>query len=232
MTITFENDNNIIVYTLEKVIVYARRTQQIFVARCVWWLALIIGLDQGLVNYIDIIQSRVAVTVTSEETPVVVEASDGESIEGQQDQILQECEAYLQHSRRLQEIHQLKNSGSSKSGRINPLKATKKSLKNKFKKTQGSKEKPVTSRTEGIEPKELARRKAAGECLRCAWPADRKEAHRIKDCRRPSKPEEGTASYPKGKAYERAKIPEETSEPDTGSSSEGEEESTKINSKE
>jgi hypothetical protein len=33
MTITFENNNNVIIYALEKVITYARRTQQIFVAQ-------------------------------------------------------------------------------------------------------------------------------------------------------------------------------------------------------
>jgi hypothetical protein len=58
MTITFRNDNDVIVYALEKVITYARRTQQIFVAHCVSWLASIIGLEQNLVIYIENIQSR------------------------------------------------------------------------------------------------------------------------------------------------------------------------------
>jgi hypothetical protein len=58
MPITFENDNNVIVYALEKVIAYARRSQQIFVAQCVWWLASVIGLEQGLINHVDNIQSR------------------------------------------------------------------------------------------------------------------------------------------------------------------------------
>jgi hypothetical protein len=58
MTITFENDNDIIVYALEKIISHARRTQQVFVAQCIWWLASIIGLEIGLVNHIDILQKR------------------------------------------------------------------------------------------------------------------------------------------------------------------------------
>jgi hypothetical protein len=58
MTIVFENDNDVIVYALEKVISYARRTQQIFVAQCVWWLASIIGLDNGLIVYIDNIRKQ------------------------------------------------------------------------------------------------------------------------------------------------------------------------------
>jgi hypothetical protein len=66
MTITFENDNDVIIYALEKVISYARRTQQIFVAHCVWWLASVIGLEQGLIIFIDNIQSQVEVAVHSE----------------------------------------------------------------------------------------------------------------------------------------------------------------------
>jgi phosphate starvation-inducible protein PhoH len=65
MTITFENDNDVIVYAFEKVIAYARRTQQIFVANCVWWLASIIGLEQGLINHIDNLQSRAQVTTAA-----------------------------------------------------------------------------------------------------------------------------------------------------------------------
>jgi hypothetical protein len=53
MTVTFENDNDVIVYALEKVISYARRTQQIFVVQCVWWLVGIIGLEEALVDHID-----------------------------------------------------------------------------------------------------------------------------------------------------------------------------------
>jgi len=53
MTITFENESDVIVYALEKIISYTRRTQQIFVAQCVWWLGLIIGLESGLVVRID-----------------------------------------------------------------------------------------------------------------------------------------------------------------------------------
>jgi hypothetical protein len=58
MTITFKNDNNVIVYALNKVISYARRNQQTFMARCVWWLASVIGLEQGLVIYINSLRER------------------------------------------------------------------------------------------------------------------------------------------------------------------------------
>jgi hypothetical protein len=68
MTITFERNNDLIVYALEKIISVARKHQQIFVAQFVWWLASIISLEKGLINYTNNIQSRIKVTVTSGET--------------------------------------------------------------------------------------------------------------------------------------------------------------------
>ena len=62
------------------------------------------------------------------------------------------------------------------------------------------------AKTEGIEPSEVQRRKAVGECLRCAWPSDRKGSHRVKDCIRPIKLDKGTASYPKAKEYQKMKV--------------------------
>jgi len=60
--------------------------------------------------------------------------------------------------------------------------------------------------TEGIDSSKLERRKSAGECLRCAWPSDRKGRHRVKDCERPIKLDKGMASYPKAKEYQKMKI--------------------------
>jgi hypothetical protein len=53
MTITFKNDNDVIVYALEKIIAYARRNQHIFLTQSVWWISSIIGLQQGLITHID-----------------------------------------------------------------------------------------------------------------------------------------------------------------------------------
>jgi hypothetical protein len=58
MTITFENDSDVIIYGLEKIISFARENQYLFVANCVWWIAGIIGLDTGLQRYIDNLESR------------------------------------------------------------------------------------------------------------------------------------------------------------------------------
>jgi len=60
--ITFENGNVVIVYALEKIISYTRENQYIFLAQSIWWIASIIGLQQGLVIHIDNLESRENVT--------------------------------------------------------------------------------------------------------------------------------------------------------------------------
>jgi len=90
------------------------------------------------------------------------------------------------------------------------------------------------SKTEGIGPSKIERKKAAGECLRCAWPSDRKGNHRVKDCIRPIKLDKGTASYPKAKEYQKMKVAaieldegseDESSDDEDSQSDESEEES-------
>jgi hypothetical protein len=58
MTITFESDSDVIVYALEKIISFARENQYLFVANCTWWIARVIGLDSGLIMFIDNLSSR------------------------------------------------------------------------------------------------------------------------------------------------------------------------------
>jgi hypothetical protein len=131
MTITFENENDVMIYGLEKVVSHTRRTQQIVVAQCVWWLASIIGLDRGLVNYIDNIQSRIEVSVISEEIPDNTAVTSEKQEEDRQVQILKECEEFLQDSRSLRGLAALKATGKTKTGQINPTPISKKALKKK-----------------------------------------------------------------------------------------------------
>jgi len=58
MTITFENDNHVIVYGLERIISYARENQYIFLAQSIWWIASVIGLQQGLLIHIENLKNR------------------------------------------------------------------------------------------------------------------------------------------------------------------------------
>ena len=225
MTVTFENDNDVILYALEKVISYARRTQQIFVAQCVWWLASIIGLEQGLANYIDNIQSRTDTTVLPENVPGVdrtVSPVPRDIQEDQrQDKVLKECEEYLKDSRRLREIAALKATGKTLTGFVNPTAISKKCLRKKDRQPRKTASLPRkdTSRLAGIAREEIARRRVNEECLRCAWPSDRKGSHRVADCRRPIKLGKGTANFPKAKEYLKAtQAPQQN--PDEGRTSE------------
>jgi hypothetical protein len=58
MTITFENDNDVIVYALEKIIAFTKENQYLVVANCAWWIAGVTGLDSGLTIFIDNLESR------------------------------------------------------------------------------------------------------------------------------------------------------------------------------
>jgi len=58
MAISFENDKNVIVYAFEQIISYTRQHQYIFVAQSVWWLAPVIGLQEGWTSHIDNLQKR------------------------------------------------------------------------------------------------------------------------------------------------------------------------------
>ena len=203
MPVTFENDNDMIVYALECVIAHARRTQQVFVAQCVWWLASVIGLEQELVSHIDKLQSGKD-TTPQEQLPREDLATPKDLAEvSQVDQVLNRTEQYLRESKQLREIVALKTSGTTTTGRINPMKRSKKSLRRTQRISKDAATNNDCIKTEGIEVSEIRRRKAADECLRCAWPGDRKGNHRVKDCRRQIKLDKRTANPPKDRNYQK-----------------------------
>jgi len=65
MTLTFENNKDVIVYALERIISHARKHQYIFVAQSIWWIASVIGLTEGLAMHIDNLRIRREVTIVS-----------------------------------------------------------------------------------------------------------------------------------------------------------------------
>jgi hypothetical protein len=159
MTSTFESDNDIIVYEIEKIISYARRTQPIFVAQCVSWLASMIGLEQRLASYIDNIQSRLDVSVIPEEAPSIGKPVSPTPRDNQEerrrDLVLQDCEMFLQDSPQSREIASLKSKGKTHTGRINPSSISKKHLRKKDRKPASERLTKETSQkadpmTEGI----------------------------------------------------------------------------------
>lgn len=117
------------------------------------------------------------------------------------DKVLGECKDFLRSSRRLREVAALKASGRTSIGLINPTSVSKKFLK----KNDRSQKKPAEVDTElrvvGINKDELQRWRSGGECLRCAWPSDRKGAHWVNKCKRPLKLEKGTASFSEDKRH-------------------------------
>jgi len=198
MPVTFENDNDIIVHALDCVIADARRTQQIIVAQCVWWLASIIGLERELVSHIDMFQGERNPT-PQEQLSREVSATPRDLAEDERiDQVLDNTEQYLRESKRLREIAALKVSGETSAGRINPRRKSNKYLRQsrRVSKATAIKEQKNYSKTDGIDDCKIFRRKSTGECLSCAWPFDRKGSHQVKDCIRGIKLDEGTATFP------------------------------------
>jgi hypothetical protein len=86
MTLTFENDNNVIVYALEKIISYSRENQYIFLAESIWWISLIIGLQQGLVIFIDNLKIR----SNNSKTAIVLDTQNNHYIHPSRLAVLQE----------------------------------------------------------------------------------------------------------------------------------------------
>ena len=70
----------------------------------------------------------------------------------------------------------------------------------------GGSVKTFSSQTEGIPQAEMDRRSKAWECMRCAWPADRKGNHKTMHCYRPIKIDAGTANFPKAKEYQKLRV--------------------------
>jgi hypothetical protein len=58
MTISFEKENDILVYALEKIFSFARENRYIFQAQSVWWISSIIRQQQGLIDHIHNLHKR------------------------------------------------------------------------------------------------------------------------------------------------------------------------------
>jgi hypothetical protein len=162
MTITFENNNDVIICAFEKVISYARKNQQIFVAQCVWWLASIIGLEQGLVIHIDNLQKR-EYSAPLKDHPGIVHSDKAQQILSERavsptprdltedqraDQVLERAERFLEESEQNR-----KNWNTWHRNRVNPLPQTKKQLRkaNKIKCLQEAGKKQEAERNQRLQ---------------------------------------------------------------------------------
>jgi hypothetical protein len=211
MPITFESDKDVIVYALEKIISYARDNSYIFLVQSIWWISSVIGLQEGLIIHIDNLKAR-AIIQTSDQQEELPEpsfvhpdrvanlqgsedsycTSDGDSISTSEtdihNEVIENCEAFLAQS---QKERKAVGRSTRKASRKVKTKAERKArrIAKKPIKTYGT-------HTEGIDGQELRRRKAAGECHRCAWGRDRKGSHRTLDCFRWKRVVKGTAPFP------------------------------------
>ena len=124
MTISFKDDNYMILYAFEKVISFARKDQVIFVAQTVWRLASISKLQRGLIDPIANLANQSAIIVrgvsttpqdTQEELPYntssihthpdrvrqLEDSVDQTSAkERRADKVLDSAELFLKHSTR------------------------------------------------------------------------------------------------------------------------------------
>jgi len=136
MTITFENDSEVIVYALETIISFARENQYLFMANYAWWIAGIIGLDSWLIIHIDNLEAR-------------KEIINYRAVSETSRDIAREVSPEQQRSKYIPDPLTL-----TRRGRINPLLQTKRQLrkarraekKQSFNKTLGPNDKPSITR--------------------------------------------------------------------------------------
>jgi len=211
MTITFETDNDVIVYALEKVISYARDQRYIFLAQSVWSISSILGLQEGLVIHIDNLKARANIrksrspeglrqlsgihpdrVANLQNSESAYNTSDGNLISTTEteihNEVIRNSEAFLAQSK--QERKNIR-CFTRQASRVVTRRADRKAQKKAKKciKTFGT-------QTKGIDGSELRRRKAAGVCQRCACPQERKGSHKTLDCYRGQRLEKGTAPIP------------------------------------
>ena len=117
MTITFEKEEDVIVYALEKISSYAREYQYFFLANCTWWIASIYGWDEHLRYYIDnweYKQPTVARGISTTPTDIARDVS----IESDKQLSETPADSYVKDPLR-----------RTRKGRVNPLPQSKRQLK-------------------------------------------------------------------------------------------------------
>jgi len=208
MTLTFEDDKDVIIYALEIIISHARDIQYIFLAQSVWWISSILGLQPGLIIHIDNLKVRKPVIPHDQIPSNIIHpdrilriqesndsyiTSDGDSVSTSEtdihNEVIDNCEAFLAQS-------QLERKTVGRFTR-QTSRAIKKKAERKAKRKAKKPIKTFGTQTEGIDGSELRRRKAAGECQRFAWPQERKGSHKTLECFRWKPLEKGTAPFPK-----------------------------------
>ena len=216
-TITFKNDNDIIVYAHEKIISFARENQYIFLAQSIWWISSIIRLQQGLIIYIDNLKVWASIRqqqdsnkhgnnpqesrftdISSRTHPnrwfcicdSVPVDSTSEDSSSEYSVTSEDC------------IHKTILDNCEKylqQSKFNWKQLAHKNFQasNKVMKQARKPLKTFRTQTEGIDKSELKRRKTAGKCQHCTWPQTWQGGHTTLDCFWWKKIDKGTAPFPK-----------------------------------
>ena len=58
MTITFENESEVLLYSFGKLITIFRAKSYLFAAQCVWWLSALVNLQPELVQWLHIVNRQ------------------------------------------------------------------------------------------------------------------------------------------------------------------------------
>jgi len=152
MPVTLEIDSDVIVYTLEKILVYVQNNKHIFLAQNIRWISSIIGLPQGLIIHIDNLWSReekVAQKASTSpdgiEEPFVSATPRDLTEDWRANQTLESAKQFIEGSTRSRTIGQL--------SRVNQLPQTKAQLKKaqKVKRLQDTRRKSEDARNVRIQ---------------------------------------------------------------------------------
>jgi len=212
MPITFEGDNDIIVYAFKKIIAYARIHQYIFLVQSIWWISSVIGSQSSLVIHIDNLRVRSESGVPSADIEIsnnypsqnwtdnncyippnrVTRIQDSDSLNSEIESVSTTEDDIHNEVIKNCELF-LKQSEQERKA----LGCTTRQATGIIKKRAMKEIKTFSTQTHGIEGSELRQRSAAGECLRCAWPKGRKRSHKTINCIRGIRLEKGIAPSPK-----------------------------------
>jgi len=128
MTISFENDNEVIVYALELIIDYARKNQYIFIAQCVWWVASTIGFESELVKHIDNLRIRLEASKTPNKEESRIDKTNTE-LEQHCNKILSQAERFINGSKKQKGKNLVDPLRRTQKGKLLPAKITQRERK-------------------------------------------------------------------------------------------------------
>lgn len=171
----FQMEYNVLVYSFQRIIRFCQEHHYLFAAQCVWWLSSLLGLQGGLVIHNE--NPRIRDNIGGREVSVTPQDTETDSgiplpkVPHQPSQNLNWVSEPLQQTW---------------TGHVN-LSPTSKSQLRRARKSQLKRARKFLKIMHSIQMDrldliELQRRKAAGECQRCALPSNQEGAQRTTEC--------------------------------------------------